>query len=91
MTKKKISQTALALLSIKAQIAQLEAEAEALTDTLKREMKSQGVDTLDGDGWTASYKSLPQKRFDTAAFRAEHLRLAGKYMKQSTQTRFTIR
>lgn len=91
MTKKKMNQTALALLSIKTQIAQMEAEAEALTNTLKGEMKSQGVDTLDGDGWTASYKSLTQKRFDTATFRAEHPRLAGKYMKQTTQTRFIIK
>ncbi|MCD7887076.1 MAG: hypothetical protein LUG44_05605 [Clostridiales bacterium] len=91
MTKKKTDQTALALLSIKAQIAQLEAEAEALTDALKGAMVEAGREELAGDGWTASYKSLTQKRFDTAAFRAEHPRLAGKYMKQTTQTRFTIR
>lgn len=91
MTKKKLSQTALALLSIKAQIAQLQEEAEALTSTLKGEMKNRGVDTLAGDGWTASYKGITQSRFDTATFRAEHPRLAAKYMKQTTQARFTIR
>lgn len=90
MTKKKMNQVAHDLLDIKAQIAQLEAEAEALTDILKGAMAEQGVETLNGDNWKASWKNVNSSRFDSTRFRKENPEVAAQYMKQTTSTRFLI-
>lgn len=90
MTKKKMNQVAHDLMDIKAQIAQLQAEAEALTDTLKGAMVERGTETLTGDGWAASWKNVQSSRFDAARFRKENPELAAQYMKQTTTTRFTL-
>lgn len=90
MTKKKINQVAHDLLDIKEQIAQLEAEAEALTDILKGVMVEQGVETLNGDNWKVSWKNVNSSRFDSTRFRKENPEVAAQYMKQTTSTRFLI-
>ncbi|MCD7888288.1 MAG: hypothetical protein LUG44_11905 [Clostridiales bacterium] len=85
-----IEETALELLAVKSEIARLQEEAEALTDALKGAMVEAGREELAGDGWAASWKNVKQTRFDAAWFRRENPTLASKYMKQTTQTRFTI-
>ncbi|MCD7886491.1 MAG: hypothetical protein LUG44_02575 [Clostridiales bacterium] len=85
-----IEETALELLAVKSEIARLQEEAEALTDALKGAMVEAGREELAGDGWSASWKNVKQTRFDAAAFRRENPTLAAQYMKQTTQTRFTI-
>ncbi|MCC8075040.1 MAG: hypothetical protein LIO95_03715 [Clostridiales bacterium] len=90
MTTNELNQTAQALLDIKNQIAQLQEEAEALTDALKGAMVEAGREELAGDGWSASWKNIKQTRFDAAAFRRENPTLAAQYMKQTTTTRFTL-
>ena len=90
MSTNELNTTARTLLELRAQIAELEAEAEALTDTLKAAMVERGEETLTGDGWAASWKNVQSNRFDAAAFRRENPTLAAQYMKQTTQTRFTI-
>ncbi len=85
-----IEETALELLAVKSEIARLQEEAEALTDALKGAMVEAGREELAGDGWSASWKNVKQTRFDAAAFRRENPEQAAKYMKQTTQTRFTI-
>ncbi|MCD8051273.1 MAG: hypothetical protein LUE89_06300 [Clostridiales bacterium] len=90
MSVNELNLTAQALLDIKNQIAELQAEAEALTDTLKGAMVERGEDTLTGDGWAASWKNVNSSRFDSARFRRENPDLAAQYMKQTTQIRFVI-
>ncbi len=85
-----IEETALELLAVKSEIARLQEEAEALTDALKGAMVEAGREELAGDGWSASWKNVRQTRFDANWFRRENPALASKYMKQTTQTRFTI-
>ena len=50
MSTNELNTTAKELLSIRSMIAELEAEAEALTDKLKAAMVERGTETLQGDG-----------------------------------------
>lgn len=79
------------LRSVNAMIAELKAEAEALTDKLKAAMVDAGTETLTGDDWTASWKNVSSNRFDSKAFKAAHADLYSQYMKQTTQTRFLLK
>ena len=78
------------LLSVRSMIAELEAEAEALTDRIKAAMVERGEETLTGDGWKASWKNVTSSRFDGKAFKADHADLYGAYCKLTTTTRFTV-
>lgn len=78
------------LLAVKAMIAELEAQAEALTDAIKGAMVEQGKEALTGDGWKASWKNVNSRRFDSKAFKAEHADLYDAYSKQTVSTRFLV-
>ena len=54
MSTNELNRKARELLEVQSMIAELEAEAEALRDTLKGEMIAQGVEILMGDGWSTS-------------------------------------
>lgn len=85
-----INATAKELLSIRSMIAELEAEAEALTDKIKAAMTERGEETLQGDGWRASWKNVQSSRFDSKAFKADNPDLYAQYSKATTTTRFTL-
>lgn len=85
-----LNNTAHDLMSIRAMISELEAEAEALTDKLKAVMVERGEETLQGDDWKATWKNITSSRFDSKAFKADHADLYGQYSKQTTTTRFVI-
>ena len=78
------------LMSARAMIAELEAEAEALTDKLKAAMVERGEETLQGDGWKATWKNVSSSRFDSKRFKADHSDLYGQYSKPTTTTRFVL-
>lgn len=78
------------LMSVRSMIKELEAEAEALTDKIKAEMVERGQETIAGDGWSASWKNVESKRFDSKAFKAAHADLYGAFQKITTTTRFLI-
>lgn len=90
MSTTELNSTARDLMSVRAMIAELEAEAEALTDKLKRAMVEQGTEVLQGDGWKASWKNVTSSRFDGKRFKADHGDLYGQYCKATTTTRFTL-
>ncbi len=90
MSTNELNVTARDLLAVRAMIAELEAEAEALTDRIKSAMVDAGTEALEGDGWKASWKNVKSNRFDSRAFRAENPELAARYMKETTTTRFLI-
>lgn len=54
---------------------ELAAEIETITDTVKQEMQVQGVDTLTGDDWRATWKTVQSSRFDSKAFLRLHSRI----------------
>ena len=90
MSMNELNQAAKDLLAVKAMIAELEAEAEALTDKIKGAMVDQGKETLTGDGWKASWKNVTSSRFDSKAFKAAHSDLYTEYSKPVTTCRFLI-
>ena len=90
MSMNELNQTAKDLLAVKAMIAELEAEAEALTDKIKGAMVDQGTEILSGDGWRASWKNVTSSRFDSKSFKADHADLYTAYSKPTTTCRFLI-
>ena len=90
MSNIELNATAKDLLSIRSMIAELEAEAEALTDKIKQAMTERGEETLQGDGWRASWKNVNSSRFDSKAFKADRPDLYEQYSKATTTTRFTL-
>ena len=78
------------LMEVRAMIKELEAEAESLTDKIKGVMIERGTETIQGDGWKASWKNVNSQRFDSKAFKADHADLYGQYSKTTTTTRFTL-
>lgn len=90
MSMNELNQTAKDLLAVRAMIAELEAEAEVLTDRIKGVMVDQGTETLAGDGWKASWKNVTSSRFDSKAFKAAHADMYAAYSKPVTTCRFLI-
>ena len=90
MSMNELNTTAKELLSIRSMIAELEAEAEALTDKLKAALVERGTEDLQGDGWKAPWKNVVSSRFDSKRFKADHADLYGQYSKQTTTTRFCV-
>ena len=79
MSNIEINTTAKELLSIRSMIAELEAEAEALTDKIKGAMVERGEETLTGDGWKATWKNVSSTRFDSKSFKADNPGLLACY------------
>ena len=90
MSNTELNAAARDLLAVKAMIAELEAQAEALTDTIKGAMVEQGKEALTGDGWKASWKNVNSTRFDSKTFKAEHADLYAAYSKKTVSTRFLV-
>ena len=90
MSMNELNTTARDLMSVRAMIAELEAEAEALTDKIKAVMVERGEEILTGDGWKASWKNVNSQRFDSKAFKADHADLYSQYSKATTTTCFIL-
>ena len=85
-----LNTTAQSLISVRAMIEELQAEAEALTDKIKSVMIEQGTETIQGDGWKCSWKNVNSSRFDSKSFKADHADLYRQYSKATTTTRFVL-
>lgn len=75
---------------ILSQIAELEAQAEAIKDAIKAKMVEESTETLSGNGWKASWKNVVSARFDSKAFKADHADLFTQYSKPTVSTRFLL-
>lgn len=69
---------------------ELAAEIEAIQDTIKAEMTAQGVDTLTGTDWKATWKAVTSSRLDSTALKKELPEIAARFMKQNTARRFVL-
>ena len=78
MSMNELNATARDLMSVRAMIEELEAEAQALTDKLKAVMVEQGTEALQGDGWRATWQNVVSSRFDSKRFKADHAALYGQ-------------
>ena len=72
------------------QIDALTVDLEALKNTLKNEMDKRDVDTLAGDDWRVTYKTVISNRLDTTAIKRELPDIAARYNKQVMSKRFTL-
>ena len=90
MSENELNTAARDLLTVRAMIEELQAEAEALTDKIKGAMVDRGQEVLTGDGWKASWKNVNSSRFDSKAFKADHADLYTAYSKPTTTCRFLI-
>ena len=90
MSINELNSTAHDLMSVRAMIEELQAEAEALTDKLKTAMVDQGTEVLQGDGWKASWENVVSSRFDGKRFKADHSDLYDQYSKSTISTRFVL-
>ena len=90
MSMNELNTTARDLMSVRAMIAELEAEAEALTDKIKAAMVERGEEVLTGDGWKASWKNVTSSRLDGKALKAAMPEIVERFTRTTTTTRFTL-
>lgn len=70
------------------QIAQLEAQKDAIADHIKQVMGE--AEELCVGSHIVRYKTIISNRFDTTAFKKEHADIYADFVKASTSRRFTI-
>ena len=76
--------------ALQEQIEQLQAEAEAIKDSLKAVMVDRATEELEGHGWRATWHNTVTNRFDSSAFKRAHADLYTAFCKPTTGTRFTL-
>ena len=69
---------------------ELAAEMESITDSIKRHMDAEGVDTLNGTVWKVTYKAVTSSRLDTTALKKALPDLTAQFTKTTTARRFCI-
>lgn len=69
---------------------ELTAEMESITDSIKRHMDAEGVDTLNGTDWKVTYKAVTSSRLDTTAPKKALPDLTAQFTKTTTARRFCI-
>ena len=69
---------------------ELNAEIEALKDSVKAEMNAQGKDEMTVDCFKVRYTTVTTNRFDSKLFKTQHADMYAAYTKPSTSKRFTI-
>lgn len=69
---------------------ELAAEIESITDSIKRHMDAEGVDTLNGADWKVTYKAVTYSRLDTTALKKALPDLTAQFTKTTTARRFCI-
>ena len=69
---------------------ELNAEIEALTDSIKAEMTTRETDELTGADWRITWKPVTSSRFDSAGLKKAMPELAARFTKTSTTRRFVL-
>ena len=76
------------LRELEALIAEVQAEAEAIKDTLKAHMGDQ--EELRAGEYKVSWKAVTSSRLDSKALRATFPEVAAMFTKQTTTSRFVV-
>ncbi len=90
MSTNELTTTAREYREIQAMIKELEAEADALKQTMIREMDARKVDALDAGEYTIRWSLYESSRLDSKALKADHADLYSAYTKRTTATRFSV-
>lgn len=69
---------------------EIAAEMETITDAIKQEMTVEGVDTIAGDDWKATWKPVQSARFDSKAFKVAFPDLYGQFTRPAATRRFVL-
>lgn len=69
---------------------ELAAEIDSIQDTIKQHMDAEGVDTISGNDWRVTYKTVTSARLDTAALKKALPDLAAQFTKTTTARRFCV-
>ena len=76
--------------ALQEQIEQLQAEAEAIKDSLKAVMVDRATEELEGHGWRATWHNTVTNRFDSSAFKKLMPDVYKSFIRQGTSKRFSI-
>ena len=90
MSQKEMNSMVRKLRKLKQKQSELQAEIDALTDSIKAEMTACEVDTLTGADWKVTWKAVTSSRLDTTALKRELPDLALRFTKTSTSRRFCL-
>ena len=69
---------------------ELAVEMESITDSIKRHMDAEGVDTLNGTDWKVTYKAVASSRLDITALKKALPDLTAQFTKTTTARWFCI-
>ncbi len=69
---------------------ELDAELEALKDSVKAEMTERGTDKITVDIFKVTWSTVTSNRIDTTALKKELPEIASKYTKATESRRFVI-
>lgn len=78
------------LRELRRMVDELAAEMESITDSIKRHMDAEGVDTLNGTDWKVTYKAVTSSRLNTTALKKALPDLTAQFTKTTTARRFCI-
>lgn len=90
MSSTELDSKARELLELKQMRDQLDAEIEALQDTIKQAMIDREQEVLSGNGWKASWKIIEGTRLDGKALKAALPEVAAKFTITTRTSRFVI-
>lgn len=71
-------------------LSEAQAEVEAIRDSLKEEMLEMETEELVAGAYIIRWTSVLTNRFDTTAFKKEHIDLYKEFTKQISSKRFSI-
>ncbi len=69
---------------------EIEAELEALKDSIKSEMRNRNINEYKTELFTVRYREVTTSRFDSKAFKNDFADIYEEYCKPSTSMRFSI-
>lgn len=90
MSSRELDNQVKTLREIQSQIEALQAEAEAIRDSIKAEMIEQGAEVINGSGWRASWKIIESSRLDTAALKKALPDVAARFTIATRTSRFCV-
>lgn len=71
-------------------VEDLQAEIDAITDSIKQHMTAAGLDEIAGADFKISWKTVTSNRFDSKGFKTAHADLYEEFTTTSTSRRFTV-
>lgn len=90
MTERQIENRVKKLKAIEKQRKDLEAQEKALTEEIKRDMESKGLEELKTKNFIIRWKEIISNTLDSKALKATFPDICEQFTKQSASKRFTI-